>query len=190
LNTQFYNQSYFFAKHVAGQLIGGHCIPVYPWFLINKGSEYGSDVSLITEGRRINDSMPAHMKELVDLCLGDQGKDPADSSVGVLGIAFRGGVKENRLSPGIALLRMLIGYGRVLAHDPMYSPEEIRDMGFEPATFEEVLSCDCVALVTAHGEYSERAKELAAISTRLVDGRNLVPGARYRIGSLVNRSIA
>jgi UDP-N-acetyl-D-mannosaminuronic acid dehydrogenase len=176
--------------HLPGSGVGGHCIPVYPLFLINRGSEYGSDVSLIREGRRINDSMPAHMKELVDLCLADQGKDPASSSVGVLGIAFRGGVKENRLSPGIALLRMLTGYGRVLAHDPMYSQEEIRGMGFEPATFEEVLSCDCVALVTAHGEYSERARELTAVSPRLVDGRNLVPGARYRIGSLVNRPTA
>ncbi len=173
--------------HLPGSGVGGHCIPVYPWFLINKGREYGTDVSLIADGRRINDSMPAHMKELVDLCLKDQEKTQGESSIGVLGIAFRGGVKENRLSPGIALLRLLDGYGKVVAHDPMYSQGEIAAMGFEPATFEEILSCDCVVLVTAHREYSDRSELLAAISSRLVDGRNMVPEARYRIGSLVSR---
>jgi nucleotide sugar dehydrogenase len=173
--------------HLPGSGVGGHCIPVYPWFIISQGMEYSTDVSILRESRRINDQMPLHMKELINLCLADQGKEREESSVGVLGVAFRGGVKENRFSPGVALLRSLKTYGRVLAHDPLYTPEEIGEMGFQPGCFEEILECDCVALVTAHQEYRDLLPKLKSISERVVDGRNLVPGAVYKIGNLTNR---
>jgi len=173
--------------HLPGSGVGGHCIPVYPWFLINKGRSYSTDVSLLRAARRINDAMPAHMKKLIDMCLKDQGKSRAASSVSVLGIAFRGGVKESRLSPGIALLKLLKGYAKVVAHDPMFSQDEIRSMGFEPASLEDALRCDCIAVVTDHPEYRKELGKLQWVASRIVDGRNLVPNAAYKIGNLTRR---
>lgn len=173
--------------HLPGSGVGGHCIPVYPWFLINKGRSYSTDVSLLRTARRINDAMPKHMKKLIDLCLKDHGKSPAASSVSVLGIAFRGGVKEPRFSPGTALLNLLKGYAKVVAHDPMFSDDEIRSMGFEPATLDDALKCDCVALVTDHAEYRREINKLESVAARVVDGRNVVPSAVYKIGNLTKR---
>jgi nucleotide sugar dehydrogenase len=173
--------------HLPGSGVGGHCIPVYPWFLITKGQAYSTDVALLREARRINDGMPAHVKALIDMCLADQGKSPAESSVGVLGITFRGGVKETRLSPGIALLELLEGYGKVVVNDPMFTEEELRAMGYLPASLEVILECDCIAVVTAHAEYVAHADELGSVSDRLVDGRNIVPNAGYRVGDLTRR---
>ncbi len=183
-----YGTSDYCHIHLPGSGVGGHCIPVYPWFIIDKGEGYATEVALLREARRINDSMPGHMKTLIDMCLEDQGKPRKEATVGVLGLAFRGGVKEDRLSPGPALLQVLRGYRRVLAHDPLYLPQEIRQMGFEPGSFEEILSCDCVALVTAHAEYARDVDRLEAISDRVVDGRNLVPSAVYKIGNLTRRN--
>ncbi len=173
--------------HLPGSGVGGHCIPVYPWFLIGKGEAYSTDVSIIREARRINDSMPAHVKSLVDLCLKDHGKQPDDSSVAVLGVAFRGGVKETRLSPGLSLLGLLKGYRTVVAQDPMFSDEEIRSMGYEPATFEGALKCDCVVVVTDHDQYRKELGKLESIGDRVVDGRNVVSSAVYKVGNLARR---
>ena len=174
--------------HLPGSGVGGHCIPVYPWFIITKGESYSTDVSLVRKARKINDAMPAHMKTLIDMCLRDHGRSPEKSSVSVLGAAFRGGVKEARLSPGLALLKLLGGgYGRVVLHDPLFSDEEIRSMGFEPSRFDEALECDCVTLVTAHPEYREHLDKLESVADRVVDGRNLVPNAAYKVGNLSRR---
>jgi len=182
-----YRTSDYCHIHLPGSGVGGHCIPVYPWFLISKGKEYDVDISLIEEGRRINDGMPQHMKELIDMCLKDRGRSPEDASVAVLGIAFRGDVKETRLSPGLSLARQLEGYGRVVLNDPLFSGDEIRNMGFEPAGFEEALECDCIALVTAHERYKDSLEKLESVAEKVVDGRNLVPSAVYKVGNITRR---
>jgi len=174
--------------HLPGSGVGGHCIPVYPWFIITKGEDYSSDVKLVRIARELNDSMPGHMKQLVDMCIADQGKERGSSSVAVLGISFRKGVKETRLSPGPALVKLLGEYRMVLVNDPLFTNEEIADMGFAPADLEEALGCDCIALVTAHDEYS-KIGVMASISGRIVDGRNLLPDAAYKVGNLTRRPV-
>jgi nucleotide sugar dehydrogenase len=173
--------------HLPGAGVGGHCIPVYPWFIITKGEDYSTNVSLIRSAREINDQMPSHMKHLIDTCITDQGKEKGESSVAVLGLSFRKGVKETRLSPGPALVKLLHEYERVLVNDPLFSEEEIREMGFVPAGLDEALECDCIALVTAHEEYVNRLDDLNSASGRIVDGRNMVPRAAYKVGNLSGR---
>ena len=173
--------------HRPGSGVGGHCIPVYPWFLITRGTQYGTDVSLIREARRVNDSMPGHMKELIDSSIRSRGLAPESSSVGILGLAFRGGVKETRLSPTIKLLGLLGDYREVLLHDPLFTDDEIRSMGFTPSDFDTVLGCDVVALMTDHQEYRDAVERLNRIGGKLVDGRNVVPTAEYKIGNVSRR---
>ena len=173
--------------HLPGSGVGGHCIPVYPWFIITRGKSYQTDVSLVRNARKINDSMPSHMKELVDLCIADQGKERNSSTVAVLGLSFRRGVKETRLSPGPVLANLLNEYGRVVVNDPLFSDEEIRGMGFTPIGLDRALECDCLAIVTDHEEYAKRLGKLDSISSKVVDGRNLIRGARYKVGNLTGR---
>jgi UDP-N-acetyl-D-mannosaminuronic acid dehydrogenase len=122
------------------------------------------------------------------MCIEDQGKEVKSSSVAVLGLSFRKGVKETRLSPGPVLVGLLGDYGKVLVNDPLFTNEEIKEMGFAPAGLEEALDCDCIALVTAHDEYS-KIGEMTSISERIVDGRNLLSNAAYKVGNLTSRPV-
>ena len=94
--------------HNAGPGVGGHCISVAPWFLVEK---FPDDTSLISTARRRNDGMPRHVaRRALDLIAGV--KDP---KVAALGLAFKGNVGDTRESPAygvIALLREQGGVGR------------------------------------------------------------------------------
>jgi len=172
--------------HRPGPGVGGHCIPVYPWFLINKAKELGVDAILLRRARHINDSMPRHAVELAIRCLNAQGKPLKGSRVGLLGIAFRADAKETRLAPSLKILEHLRSYqpAAILAHDPYFTPEEIRALGFTPATFEEVLSADCILLVAGHRAYREEAEKLRSALDRLVDTVNLLPEAYWKVGRI------
>jgi nucleotide sugar dehydrogenase len=111
--------------HQPGIGVGGHCIPVYPHFLLSRAPE----LSLVAASRRVNDGQ-------VDLAV-DAIEQAAGSLTGadvlVLGLTYRDGVKEMAYSRAIPLIEALAARGaRVLAYDPLLDPEETRSLGAEP----------------------------------------------------------
>jgi nucleotide sugar dehydrogenase len=117
-NTQPYSHI-----HRPGPGVGGHCIPVYPYFLAD-------DVArLIPAAREINDGMAAYTVDRLRDALGTLD----GATVIVLGLAYRANVKEWRHSSAFGLAGALRGDGaRVFVHDPLFTPEEIRAGGLEP----------------------------------------------------------
>jgi len=114
-NHQFVN------IHHAGIGVGGHCIPVYPWFLINE-----NDVPLTKTARLLNDNMILYWKEKVLQRLAGRKK------VGVVGITYRKGVKELAYTRSIPFIHELQKAGLdVYVNDPMYTREEIATLGFK-----------------------------------------------------------
>jgi UDP-N-acetyl-D-mannosaminuronic acid dehydrogenase len=166
--------------------VGGHCIPVYPWFLINKAKELGVDAALLRQARHINDTMPQHTVELVIRCLNAQGKPVKGSRIGILGLSFRSDVKETRFASSLAIRSILSEYqpAAILAHDPYFSKDEIRQLDFTPATLTEILEADCVILIAAHKIYHKSLAKLRAVKSRLVDTTNLVSTASWKIGKI------
>lgn len=118
--------------------VGGHCIPYYPYFIM------GGDTPLVRTARETNDSMPRLTARRV-LASGAK-------SVLVLGLTFRGGVKEFRKSPALAVIAELEKAGaRVFARDPLCSDAEVRKLGAEPlAGFKGV---DAVIVAAGHKEF-------------------------------------
>ncbi len=166
--------------------VGGHCIPVYPWFLINKAKELGIDATLLRQARHINDAMPQHTVDLVIRCLNAQGKPVKGSRIGILGLSFRSDVKETRFASSLEIRSILSEYqpATILAHDPYFSKDEIRQLGFIPASLTEILGADCVILIAAHKAYHESLAKLRAVKTRLIDTTNLLPDAAWKIGKI------
>ncbi len=164
--------------------VGGHCIPVYPWFLINKAKELKINESLVRFARFLNDSMSQHTINLVIHCLNAQGKALKGAQISLLGVSFRANVKETRFAASLQLLKRLQEYApaQVLAHDPNFSEEELHEKGFIPVDFQAALKADCVILLAAHDEYKEKTKALLEIQERLVDTTNLIPAAQWKIG--------
>jgi nucleotide sugar dehydrogenase len=133
--------------HTPGVGVGGHCIPVYPYLMIDR-TEHST---LAAVARRVNDAMPCHAVDLLERHLGTLD----GVRVLLLGVAFRPGVREHANSPAFALARLLSARGaRVYAHDPLYTPDELKAMGLVPVPLEPALPMDAVVLQAAHPRYT------------------------------------
>ncbi len=149
--------------------VGGHCTPVYPYFLTREARRLGMSQRLSEAAREINDHQPARQLDRVAAAW----KELRGQKVHILGFGFRPGVKVDTLSPAYALAEHLLRRGAfVTIEDPFYSEEELRSAGFEPGTFE---AASLVVLNTAHQQFAEpdfSAWSRAGVEA-LLDGRNL-----------------
>jgi UDP-N-acetyl-D-mannosaminuronic acid dehydrogenase len=162
-----------------GAGVGGHCIPVYPYFVTKTT---GTDTSLIKLARKINDSMPYHMVDLIMEGLNEAGRNIKGSSILILGLAFRGGVKETRNSPAIPIIQRLKELrANVFLYDPLFSKEEIASFGAKYSdSFDDM---DCLVIVTDHKEFREYDWQKIGSKMRskvIVDGRQTVDPEKAR----------
>jgi len=152
--------------------VGGHCAPVYPWFIIRDAERYGVELGIPRAARALNDGQAEHAVARLERELGDlKGR-----RVLVLGLAFRPQVKEPAFSPAFlvdaALARREAEH---YLHDHYFSPEEIAAHGFKPGDLDDAAGWDALVLVTGHRLYREL--DFAQLRERgvraVVDGRNL-----------------
>lgn len=138
------NSQPFSHIHRPGAGVGGHCIPVYPYFYANN-TEFASVARL---SRRVNDGMADHLIARLDAVLGGvKGK-----RVGVFGWAYRENVKEDAFTVARRLVQVLTEAGaEVLVQDPLYAPEELIGRGLTP--YAEGDSLEAVVIQAMHSEY-------------------------------------
>lgn len=147
--------------HSPGPGVGGHCLSIDPYFIVEIAKENGVPARLIQTAREINEHMPNHVASLVEKSLKNKGKSISSSTVGVLGVAYKGNVADYRETPSKTLIDTLNGLGaKVLANDPYVDPEIIRRMEAEPVELKEALNCDCVVLMTDHDDYRSITPEM------------------------------
>lgn len=176
--------------HTPGPGVGGHCIPIDPYFLIELADNYGSNARLISDSREINNSMPHHV---LDMILKEEDINK-NSSIGILGVAYKGNVEDIRETPSKEIIKLLLDEDfNVIAHDPFVKDEVIESFGVKSVEYEKVLSCDCVVLMTDHDLYKnltpEMLKNKLIISTRpiLNSDKFRSEGIKFRaIGDMTN----
>jgi nucleotide sugar dehydrogenase len=148
--------------------VGGHCTPVYPYFMIENFKQAGLDFSLASQSRLINDSMPGYAISSV--------KDQVQVKKALLlGLSFRPNVKEDALSVAYRLNEELANSGfEVSVHDVEYSPEEITAKGFTATPDIYNSRAEVIFLVTMHKEYHHLDFEKLAMQGArfFIDGRN------------------
>jgi UDP-N-acetyl-D-mannosaminuronic acid dehydrogenase len=157
--------------HTPGPGVGGHCLSIDPYFIVEMAEKHGNPADIIKTSRRINENMPYHVAQLVEDSLKETGKSLEKSKIGILGVAYKGNVADARETPVRPLIRILIEKkAEVLANDPHVPVSIIRSMGAEPVTMEEALNCDCVVLMTDHDQYRlitpEMIKRAVFVCTR------------------------
>ena len=151
--------------HQPGLGVGGHCIPVYPHFLLSRAPELG----LVARSRATNDGQ---IELAVDAVRGVAGSLEG-TPVLVLGLTYRESVKELAYSRGVALVRRLAAAGaRVLAHDPLLADVEVQALGAEPWPWGT--PCDAQAIVIQTADPRWRSIDAAWFPelALLFDGRN------------------
>ena len=150
--------------HQPGIAVGGHCIPIYPQMYLWNDPK----ASIVRAAREANWSMPAHAIDVLERVHGSL----AAQQVVVLGASYRGGVKETAFSGVFAVVDELKKRNaHVSVHDPMFTDEELRTLGFAP--FSVGQSVDAAVLQADHAEYSNWGRaELAGVRT-VLNGRRL-----------------
>jgi len=157
-----------------GPGLGGHCIPVDPFYLTWKAREFGFYTEFVELAGKVNENMPYFCRSLISQAL-NHGKERSlkGSKVLVLGVAYKADIGDVRESPALKLIGLLRNAGsEVSYHDP-YVPElpehGLSSVALDPAAY------DCVAIVTAHSsiDYDRLVDEAAlVVDLRNATGRN------------------
>jgi nucleotide sugar dehydrogenase len=151
--------------------VGGHCTPVYPYFVIQDAERRGLDASLVSRAREINDDQAERSIVRLERHLGTlNGKQ-----VAILGLGFRPDVKEHICSPTFLVEAALRSRGaETRVHDPLYADDEITGHGFTPwGPGDDAWHPEAIVLVTGHTDFVDF--DLAALRAKglrtVVDGR-------------------
>lgn len=153
--------------HLPGIGVGGHCIPVYPYFFINNGLEEG----LTTLSRRINDDMAKYALGLAEEHL-DSLKN---KRVLILGLSFRGNVKEPTKSSTLLLIDELKEKGAaVYVDDPLFEAGEISKYGVVPFSKQQAEEIELIILQAYHDEYKNMDFSAFKNCSLVLDGRNVL----------------
>ena len=145
---------YGFQAFYPGPGLGGHCIPLDPYYLSWKAREYGFHTSMIEASMMINDKMPEYCVDRVGRILNKFKKAMNGSKVLVIGVAYKQDIDDCRESPSIKLIQELIKVGaEVSFYDPnikSFNDKNLAMTGLNELTPEEIENSDIVVIATAH----------------------------------------
>lgn len=174
------NSQPFSHLHQPGVAVGGHCIPVYPRFYLSGDPS----ARLPAAARAINEAMPAYA---VDLLAGELDVGLAGARVLILGVSYRGGVKETAFSGAFALADELRAREAVpVVTDPLYDPDELRTLGFAPWDGENIVAA---ILQADHVEFLSLSPRDLPGAKVVIDGRGVLDPARWETGGVALRRI-
>jgi UDP-N-acetyl-D-glucosamine dehydrogenase len=168
------SKPYGFMRFDPGPGMGGHCLPVDPFYLTWRAREFQMSTEFIELAGKINQQMPYHCVERIEHALNDVAKPVRGSRILVLGASYKGGVGDVRESPALRIMEVLIDRGAELTYHDAYVPS-LPDLGLESVPLEPATAeADAVVLVTAHPGIDYR--ELAAASNLFIDLRGITRG--------------
>ncbi len=148
-----------FVPYYPGPGLGGHCIPIDPFYLTWKAREYGVNTRFIELAGEINHAMPEWVVNKIGAALNERGKAVKGSRILVLGIAYKKNVDDVRESPAAAIMELLRDRGALLGysdpHVPRFPPmrEHRFDLESMRLSREMLAQQDCVVLVTDHDKF-------------------------------------
>jgi len=175
------NSQPFCNLHKPGTGVGGACIPVYPHFLIEISDKLKVDSGITKSARQINSLMPKYCVSQALSLLSKSGKSSNKSKVAVLGLAFRGGVSDTRLSPSYDVIHELLNAGcSVIVHDPYVSRDsELPSPVVLTKDLDKALNgSDLVIIATDHPQYT-RINPRKFGKTAVYDGRGILDSSKF-----------
>jgi UDP-N-acetyl-D-glucosamine dehydrogenase len=174
-----------FMAFYPGPGLGGHCIPIDPFYLTWKAREFGQHTRFIELAGEINTAMPDYVVRVVARALNDDAKPVRGSTVLLAGLAYKPNVDDERESPAYAIMKKLESLGATVLYNDPFVPV-IRPTREHPEfagrrSVPLTTPADAVVIVTAHDEY--RAFGWATLTCPIIDSRNAVtarPQKYYR----------
>jgi len=164
-----------------GPGLGGHCIPIDPFYLTWKAREYGIATRFIELAGQINTSMPAYVVSKVTEALNNYGKSVKGSKILVLGIAYKKNIDDTRESPGAEIIEELIELGADVSYSDPHVPKFPRmrkhnlDLDSVDIYPEIISEFDCIVVATAHDNFPWT--DIVKNTMLLVDSRGVLEAA-------------
>jgi UDP-N-acetyl-D-glucosamine dehydrogenase len=164
-----------FMPFYPGPGLGGHCIPIDPFYLSWKTKQAGIEARFIELAGYINGQMPHFVVDKIQNALNDRGKPVRGSHIHVLGVAYKRDIDDVRESPALDVMLLLARRGaRVTYSDPFVPTLRLGDMDLTAQPEETAAQADCAVIVTDHSAFDYR--KLAATASLVVDTRNACRG--------------
>ena len=174
-----------FTAYHPGPGLGGHCIPIDPFYLTWKAKEYGINTRFIELAGEINHYMPHWVVQKVADALNEHGKAIKGSRILILGLAYKKNIDDSRESPAVEIMELLQAKGALIDYSDPHIPTfpKKRDYHFDlqsvPLNAQTLVSYDCVVLATDHDGFDypqlkQHARLIVDTRGRLKDGSNLV----------------
>jgi len=173
-------KSFGYMPFYPGPGIGGHCIPLDPYYLANKAREYDFHTRFIELAAEINEQMPRHITSRIMESLNTQGRSLNGAKVLVLGAAYKKDVEDLRESPSLRLIELLQEKGaKVSYNDPYISKIQLSEgtLTSVELTEESLSSADCVVIATDHSIYD--LEQIAARAKLVFDTRGATKGLKH-----------
>jgi UDP-N-acetyl-D-glucosamine dehydrogenase len=166
---------YGFMRFEPGPGMGGHCLPVDPFYLTWRAREFHMSTEFIELAGKINQQMPHYCVELIERTLNDVEKPVRGSRIVILGVSYKGGVGDTRESPALRIIDVLAQRGALLSYHDPFVPA-LPEYGLESSPLQDIGDADAVVLVTAHPGIDHFA--LVEASRLFVDLRGITRGVR------------
>jgi len=175
-----------FLPHYPGCGVGGHCIAVDPYYLIEKAEGMGFEHRFLKLAREINNSMPEYTVQMIIEGLNEIGKSIKNTDIAVLGVSYKGGVADTRESPALKIIEKLRNLGaRLKIYDPY-----VKGMSNVKNIDAAVIS-DCLVIATNHPEF--RNLDLCLLKSKgvkvIVDGRNIFDKEKIKKLGIIYKGI-
>ena len=162
-----------FMPFYPGPGLGGHCIPIDPFYLGWKAKMHGFEPRFIELAGQINESMPKFVVDKVTDALNNDGKAVRNARIHVLGVAYKRDVNDVRESPSLHVIKMLLDKGAKVTYSDPFAPT-IRENGMEldetPVSQALEAGTDCVVLLTDHSAFNY--PEIVHLAPVIIDTRN------------------
>lgn len=162
---------YGFTRFLPGPGLGGHCIPIDPFYLSWKAREFNFQTNFIELAGEVNHAMPRFVVEKITRALNDRCQAVRGSKIGLLGMSYKGNISDCRESPSLEVAALLQELGADLCYnDPHVDSVKIGGETLESQPLARVLAGDCVVLLTNHSAYDYA--QIAADAVLIIDTRN------------------
>lgn len=170
-----------FMPHYPGCGVGGHCIPVDPYYLIEYASSHGFNHSFLRLARSINENMPQYTVDSLARLLNEVGKPLKGTSVALLGLSYKANIGDDRESPSYAILEALRAGGvQPIIYDPYITEGSTVD-----SLDKALANAEAVIIASAHDEFKAIDADLLSDNNVevIVDGRNLLRAKKDSIAA-------
>jgi UDP-N-acetyl-D-glucosamine dehydrogenase len=164
------SKPYGFMSFKPGPGMGGHCLPVDPFYLAWRAREFDMQTEFIELAGEVNQRMPYFCVERIGRALNEQAKPVKGSRVSIVGVSYKPGVGDLRESPALRIMRLLREQGAELGYYDDYVPQ-LPDLGLQSEWPEDA---DCVVIVTAHPDLD--VERLVREAPLVVDFRGVTRG--------------